>query len=185
MLTRYTHAYQTPVVVLNDDTPVMLGYFLDFVIDPETGICVALWVQTSQGMQMLSPKDIVRWEARHIVIADEECLVPPEDLPSVHRVSKKEVPIMNAKTYIEKPRMFLGRVVDYDFDTISPRLLSIVVHKGFWFWGDTRIIARNRITKMTQDGIFVRNPQGKVPSTEPDLPEKEPKPTEKVPGLGD
>mgnify|MGYP000126729800 CR=1 FL=1 len=157
------------------DTPV--GKAIDTVIDSESGKIEALWVSTNQGMRLLMVKDILSWKQIEIQVSDENDLVKAEELPKLQKILNKEVPILGASVYIESTHKRLGRVINFAFDTISPKILSLQVRSGWWVFGSNRTIPRTKITKMTEKAIFI-NDQGikitdksNIPKTETKAPE--------------
>ena len=94
-----------------------------------------------------------------------------------------EVPILKATVWVENQEKPLGRVYDFTFDTISPRILSLKVSTSrLGSWGPKAIIPAQRITTIDAKGIHitnnllkVKNKNGKIKETlkdlEPKLPE--------------
>ena len=104
-------------------------------------------------------------------------MVKAEELPKLQKILNKEVPILGASVYIESTHKRLGRVINFAFDTISPKILSLQVRSGWWVFGSNRTIPRTKITKMTEKAIFI-NDQGikitdksNIPKTETKAPE--------------
>lgn len=156
MLTSYDKAYKSLIYVKQGIAPeVPIGYLLDFVINPDTGIFEAIWVQTGKGVWLLALRNIMGWQEDEIYIESADDLVKVGDFPRLKKVLEKEVPILGNKVFMKKTKEYLGRVKDFAFDTISPRILTITVKKGFWIFGSSRIIHHQKISKITGDGIFI------------------------------
>lgn len=163
MLTSFLDARKTWVVVQHAEGSLPVGKLVDFVINPETGRFEALWIRTVNGLKLLVLDDVVRWKASEIVISDENDLTDPDEFPRLQKILEKEVPILESRVFLGKTKKkFLGRVQNFVFDTISPRILNLHITKGFWIFGSERIISRSRIEKITKEGIFVSETSGKV-----------------------
>ena len=135
-------------------TPV--GKFFDFVIDPETGKCEAIWVQSFAGMKVLFPEDISFWQGGIIKIHTENDLHDPDTQPRLKEIFDREVPIIKARVFQDKAN--LGRVLDFSFDTISPRILTLIVGNQWWPFGSKRIINHKHIVAITDKGIEIDEP---------------------------
>lgn len=151
MLTSFLESQKTLILAQNSDMP--LGILFDFVVNPDSGIFEAFWLKTPSGLQMISPSDVLQWRRDRILISDENDLTDSEHFPRIQEIIDREVPILKAKVFVGKK--YVGRVKDFSFDTISPRILTLIVRSGFWMWGREYIIPRSRITKITEKGIFV------------------------------
>lgn len=160
MLTSFNKAFKTSIYAKNnaDNTPV--AQLIDFVINPKTGIFEAVWVNTMGELKLISSKDIAMWSEEEILISDEQSILTVQELPKISKVLEKEIPIIGAKVFSGK--MYLGKVVDFAFDTISPRILSLTVRSGFWVFGNKQIFLRKHIQKITKKGIFVSLPTLKI-----------------------
>ncbi|MCK5460543.1 PRC-barrel domain-containing protein [Candidatus Gracilibacteria bacterium] len=170
MLTSYSESYKTWVFSKNaNDSSLPIARLLDFVINPETGIFEALWVQSAKGTNLLCPKDIISWNEESILIADENEILETKELPRLKKTLKKEVPLLNTKVFTIKTNTYLGIITDFAFDTISPRVLSITVKSGFWIFGSKKIIVRTRIKKITKTGIFVSENLVKIENKKKEL----------------
>lgn len=163
MLTSYSQAYKTWIFARNaEDESLPIARLMDFVIHPDTGIFEAIWVETQEGMKLISPKDILVWDERQIIISHEQELLEIKEFPSIDETLQKEVPILGAKVFLERSKAYVGKVADFSFDTISPRLLGLSVRSGFWTWGKKRIIPQARIQRITDQGIFISDNTIKV-----------------------
>ncbi|MCF7917798.1 hypothetical protein K9L27_02230 [Candidatus Gracilibacteria bacterium] len=111
-----------------------------------------------------------------MIINDENDLTDPEHFPKIQKVIEREIPIINAKVFINQ-KLLLGRVVDFSFDTLSPRILTLIVRSGFWIWGQDRIVPQSRIIKISSQGILISNNILKTPERE------EPKDTKIIPEI--
>ncbi len=160
MLTSFQTAYKTIVFTKNSEPRFPVARFIDFVINPDTGIFEAIWVESPEGLKIILPQDIVQWDENEILITDEQEILDSDSLPRLRKVLDKEIAILGAKVFAGKTP--LGEVIDFAFDTISPRLLSITVKSGFWIFGEKRVIRQDQILKITKEGIFVTEPKVKI-----------------------
>ncbi len=179
MLTSFLDSYKTWIFAKNSDDKMPVARLIDFVINPETGVFEAFWVEAPEGLKLISPKDILQWTEEKVLITDVQSLMDCSKLPRLQKILEKEIPILKAEVFCGKK--LLGKVVDFVFDTISPRILSLTVKSGFWFFGVERIIRHNRIKKITKKGIFVSNPDIKVTSSEKRLVKSK----KQIPDLGE
>jgi len=132
-----------------DDMPI--GKFIDFLIDPETGKCEAIWVQSTDGLKLLELQDIVQWSRDRIVITRESDLIEETGSPRIKKIMEREVAILFSKVF--EGENYIGKVQDFMFDSVSPRIVSLRIKK--FFWESERIIARGKILKITEKGIFI------------------------------
>lgn len=174
MITSFRETQKTLVFSKNENFPI--GMFIDFVINPDNGIFEAIWIKTDDGLRLLSPHDIWQWRNQKMIINDENDLTDPEHFPKIQKVIEREIPIINAKVFINQ-KLLLGRVVDFSFDTLSPRILTLIVRSGFWIWGQDRIVPQSRIIKISSQGILISNNILKTPERE------EPKDTKIIPEI--
>ena len=130
-----------------------LGRFYDFVINPNTGKCEAIWVQSLFGLRILFADDINRWQDDLIHVNSAEFLHKPESLPRLKKTFDCEVPIMHAR--VLQDSQVLGTVKNFWFDTISPRIVKILVKKNWFPWTASHIIGSNCIQSITKDGIII------------------------------
>ncbi len=156
MITNFKAAVKTWVFVKNGDS-LPVARTIDFVIDPNNGKLAAIWIVTTEGLKLLTIKDVLRWNTKKILIADNNELLKADDFPKLSTILNREAVIIGAKVFATKTKKFLGVVQNFSFDTISPRILSIIVQKGFWPFNSNRIIPRNKIVKISKKGIFVKN----------------------------
>ncbi len=164
MLTSYLNAYKTLIFSKRDSAKMPVARLMDFVINSKTGIFEAVWVEAMGGLKLISPKDIMNWDEEEIIISDESEILDPDSFPRLKNIQEKEVPILQAPVFVGKN--LIGKVIDFAFDTISPRILSLTVKSGFWIFGVKRIISHNQILKMTKKGITVSEPKIKVSDLE-------------------
>ncbi len=163
MLTSYFESYKTWIFAKNGPIKNMpIGRLLDFVINSENGIFEGLWVKTGKFTGILSPKDILEWNDEGIFILQENEISLPDKFPKIKKILEKEVPILGNYVFIEKTKKLIGKVSDFSFDTISPRILSLHVNSGFWIFGKQRIIGQKQIIKITGKGIFIKEPIIKI-----------------------
>lgn len=153
MLTNFRREKKSVIVIEEGENVTPIGKFFDFVIDPDTGKCEAIWVQSFVGMKILFPQDIQFWQEGIIKVNSEDDLRNPDEEPKLKAVFDREVPVIYAPVFEEKAN--LGQVINFAFDTISPRILSLIVQKGFWIFGTSRIINYKNIVAITEDGIQI------------------------------
>lgn len=132
-----------------------LGRFYDFVINPSTGKCEALWIQSLFGLRILFPDDITAWQDDLIHIASIELLHKPENLPRLEKIFTKEASVMYAPVW--QGGQMIGSVRDFWFDSISPRIVKILVKNGWWLFGKKRIIESHCIELINEKGVFISN----------------------------
>lgn len=144
----------------NDKFPI--GYVYDVVVNPRDGVFAALWIKTPGGLKIMALEDIKLWTENDVRITSFEALVDADDMPRLAKILDREIPIIGNRVWCEKK--VLGRVKNFAFDTISPRLLSLIVQSGWWLFGKKRIIPRTRIQKITKDGIYISNNLLKTPA---------------------
>ena len=155
MLTSFLQVRKKTLLFAKDQDPNMpVGRVIDFVIRPQDGAFEALWVQTMMGLRLLDRRDVVRWTSRGIIIETEDDCVQPEDLPRLKKVLNSEVRILQAPVWNKKAK--IGVVEDFIFDTLSPYLLKLVVGSRVLFWRRERLIPRAQISRITHEGIFVK-----------------------------
>ena len=142
MLTNYASTYKTWIFSKQNEKEVPVGRIIDFVINPSNGHFEALWAQTSHGLRLLSVKDIIRWDEQELMINSDKDLLEAEVFPRLKPVLEKEVAILGTKVFSET--RYIGRVKDFAFDTISPKILSLLVKNGWWFFGRKSIIPRKK-----------------------------------------
>ena len=154
MLTSFQESHKTIVKASHPTPDLMIGYLIDLVVNPETGIIVALWINGLEGKRLLLPEDVLHWNQEEISIQDVQDLSPAESLPKLDKIFKIECPILKTNVYTPAQKKPIGRVTNFIFDTLSPRILSIEVATGF-LGIHKIIIPKNRITKITEEGIFI------------------------------
>lgn len=152
MLTTFKQSYKTLVQTDNDSLPI--GLLIDMVVNPDKGNFEAFWIKSLEGQKLLLPKDIVAWDSQQITINDSNDLSAPEDLPRLEKIFAKECPILKAVVFDRSTQQTLGRVRDFTFDTISPRLLALEVGKNWLGWNRHRI-PQHRIIEITPQHIVV------------------------------
>ena len=158
MLSTYRKSYKNMVYSINSqDQKVPVGIFIDFLIDPDNGIMKALWIQTLDGKKCLDPQDLLHWRQNEILIKDSTDLYPPEINQKLLKIFNKECAILGAKVLSWPKKERIGRVTDFGFDTISPRLLSLHVRANFWQPWKKSIIPYARIHKISEAGIYVKH----------------------------
>ncbi len=171
MLTDFLSSQKTWVFSKRNGPQIPVGRLIDFVINPDTGVFEAFWVNTTDGLRILLPKDILRWQNRKILIESSGDFTDPKLLPRLKKIMDREVPILGARAFsvlttiqdlAQKnmgTRIFIGRVKNFSFDTLSPRIVTIIVESGFLWWKKQRIIPRTRILKIEPEGIYISENQ--------------------------
>jgi len=142
MLTDFFSSQKTWVFSKGSGPRIPVGKLVDFVINPDTGTFEAFWINTTRGLKLLSPKDILRWHRGKILIAESEDFSTPEQLPKLKKIMENEVSILGAKVFsvhtsiqdlAQKKagiKTYIGRVTNFSFDTLSPRIVTIIVQSG-------------------------------------------------------
>jgi len=154
MLTSFRSAQRTWVFTkTNKNIPA--GAVVDFVVNPDSGVFAAIWVKTANGLKLLAPQDIIHWDKNQITIQAENDLSNPENFLRIKKIIDKEVPILGTPVFVKNNK--IGKVFDFAFDTISPRILTLLVRSGWFLFGYERIIPQSRIIEITKKGIFVSN----------------------------
>jgi len=153
MLTDFLSAERTWVIAKTSEDDFPVGALVDFVINPDSGVFEALWIRTQDGLRLLPLDDLIQWTRDKIIIRDENDLMLPSNFPRIKKILEREVPIRNAKVFCDNN--FIGRVKNFGFDTLSPKILTLLVHSGFLFWSHERIIPRNKILRIDEKGIFI------------------------------
>jgi sporulation protein YlmC with PRC-barrel domain len=167
MLTDFFSSQKTLVFSKGSGPRTPVGKLVDFVINPDTGAFEAFWVDTARGLKLLSPKDILRWHRGKILIAEIGDFSDPKQLPRVQKIMENEIPIIGAKVFSVRTSIQdmaqkkmgtktpIGRVTNFSFDTLSPRIVTLIVQSGALWWIKRRIISRTRVLKIENDGILV------------------------------
>lgn len=167
MLTSYSESFKTWIFAKNtNDSTTPIARLLDFVINPDSGIFEAIWVQSTTGVKLISPHDILEWNKDEIFIGEPDEILETHQLPRLQKTIEKEIPIIKAKVFTHKTKTYLGTVSDFAFDTISPRILSLTVDSGFWIFKHSKIIVKSRIKEITKNGILVEENQIKIKEKE-------------------
>lgn len=136
-----------------------IGRLIDGVVDPDTGKIRAWWIESFEGLRVIMPEDIVSWNRDRIQIRSEQDLGMPEDLPKLKQVFQKEVPIVEARAFVD--RKYIGKVKSFSFNTNFSMILSFRV-KGKWWISSSRIISAKMVQKITKKGVFFSSPVVKV-----------------------
>ncbi len=166
MLTDYKRACKTWVYAEHEGQNMPIAQMIDFVINPETGAFEALWVRALGGNKLLFAKYILEWSESALIVKHEDDLVNPGEAAHIQTVLQKEVTILRSPVFDEKTKKNLGIVINFSFDTLSPRLLSIEIKTGIFPWAKRRIIPHNKITKITDHGIYISDNTAKIKVTD-------------------
>ena len=142
MLTDFFASQKTWVISKRSGPQVPVGKLVDFVINPDSGVFEAFWINTPRGLKLLAPKDILRWHRGKILIADEGDFSDPAGLPRIGKIMEREIPILGANVFsvrtsiqdLSQKKMGtktpIGRVRNFSFDTLSPRIVTIIDRKS-------------------------------------------------------
>lgn len=171
MLTTFRHSYKTLVQPQNSELPA--GWLIDIVVNPSNGLFEAFWVNTPQGKKLLLPKDIVFWDTEQITISDQNDLADPGSLPRLNKIFEQECALLKTPVWDEAHQKIIGRVTDFTFDTISPRLLALEVKGGLLGCRHSRI-PQHRIMRIQPDRIVVDSAALKTETTNQKFPQKLP-----------
>ncbi len=157
MLTTFNDECKKWVFMKNSTDPeIPVAQVLDFVINSKNGKFEAIWVKSLSGMKLISCPNVLHWNPFELLVTDESDLVLPDEFPKAEALEKKDVPILGTKVFVEnKKGDYLGKVYNFVFDTLSPQLLAIHVRTNVFPWASKRIIPREKIKKITKEGIFV------------------------------
>ncbi len=156
MITSFTSAIKNWVFAKNGNE-MPIARTVDFVVDPQNGKIAAIWIASTDGLKILAVNDILRWKDEEILITDNNELLKSEEFPKITTILGREVSIIGAKVFDSKTKQYLGKVRNFTFDTISPRILSIHIQKGIWPFCHRRIIPRTQIVKISKKGVFIKN----------------------------
>ena len=136
-----------------------IGRVQDLVVHPDTGEIPALWVRVAGEIKILSFTEIQRWSRDEIWIESLSDLISAEEFPRLERVLQNEVKIIGAAVFEKKETLeLLGKCQNFSFDTLSPKLLSLNVVSGAFFWKKLHVIHRRQILEIKESGIFVSSP---------------------------
>lgn len=150
MKKRWSEISGTPVVT--DEKMRPLGRVNAAFIHPENGTLIAFLVGFSH---VLTPIDIEKWCADHILISSDEVLVGTFDILRLSQFGLRRTFFMGKKVYSKNGKKY-GRVRDFTIDTKTSSLLDFEVSKGFFFikWGK-RIFSYSDISEITDNSVTV------------------------------
>jgi uncharacterized protein YrrD len=148
----YSEMIGMPVFDENSPTPVAL--VKDVLVDPETGKVVAFLVKNNH---IIVPLDVERLsKAMHIRDADQ--IVALEDVLRAKVVAGLQIPIIGSRVLTQRQKIFLGRVVDYEFSTSDMILSAIHAAKSILFFRyEEKLISRNSIVSIHKHSIIVKD----------------------------
>lgn len=129
-----------------------LAKVVDAVINPDNFKFEAYWVLTPDGMRLLLPESIVKFQKELIHVKDENVFLTPESAVRLKKVLNREISVLKAKVYCNK--VLIGTVSDFTFDTLSPRILQLTVQGGFLGFRKS-LIHVSRVYKTDKHGIHV------------------------------
>lgn len=129
-----------------------IGKIVDGVIHPDTFSFVAYWVSTPDGMRLLLQDDVLSWQHDIIRVRDEQCFLLPNEAVRLKPLLEREIPILKAKVFCNNQP--LGKVVDFTFDTLSPKILQLDVRGGVLGFKKS-LIHISQIYKTDAKGIHI------------------------------
>lgn len=140
--------------VFDDENNSSLGLIQDLIIDPETGKVLAFLLKNHH---IIVAADVQRLGSS-LVIADSGRIVPVDDVLRVHEVFKKRVCLIGSKVVGQQSKLQLGRVFDYEIDTVTMTLTAIHCSKIFFFFHlQDKIFSYRRILRISKDEITVKD----------------------------
>lgn len=127
----------------------------DVIIDPENGKVLAFIVK---NQHIIVPLDVEKLN-NGLFIHDRDRILHINEVLRVQEVySKRYAPIIGAKVITQRGKIYLGRVVDYEIDTLHMVLTTIHTAKVFFFFRfRERIISYRHIVKIGKDTITVKD----------------------------
>lgn len=151
-------------VVLDRDEPDPLGRVTDVVLHPANGGIEALWVKTPRGLRLLRPGDVHSWHENELRIESEADLATSDEVPVLDTIFDQEVPVIDARVWLgaAPSAQVIGRVRDFTFETSSPRLLSVVVRRGWGPWSREWVVPRQQIREINAIGVWVNDPESTI-----------------------
>ncbi|MEK9132983.1 MAG: PRC-barrel domain-containing protein, partial [Patescibacteria group bacterium] len=148
----YSEFIGMPVFSEYSSSPLAL--IKDAIIDPENGKLLALLVKNNH---IIVPMDIERSTTSAIFIADNDRILPVDDVLRVKMVLSRHISIPSAKVITEKNHEYLGRVTDFEIDTTHMVLANIHVAKQFLFLHfNERIIDFKHIVRIEKHSVIVK-----------------------------
>lgn len=129
-----------------------IGKIVDGVINPDTFIFEAYWVLTPDGMRLLLQDDVLSWQKDIIRVRDENVFLLPADAVRLKSLLNREIPILKAKVFCNS--QLIGKVVNFTFDTLSPRILQLDVRGGL-FGFKKSLIHISQVYKTDKKGIHI------------------------------
>lgn len=128
----------------------------DVIFDTDKGKIVGFFVMGGSN-RVIAPIDILEWNSA-IMINDQEDIIEPQEVHTIHNALKKDVSIFKKKVYT-KSGDYLGKVLDFGMNNKLYELTVIIVSKTFLnilFW-DKKIIAAKEIIEIKPDRIIVKD----------------------------
>ncbi len=160
MLTNFIKALGTSITARDGVIPDLpVGKVVDVIINSNNGHLEGLWVKASDGMKILLMSDILHWNEMEFLIQDESDLSSPEGLPKLTKILDNEVRVLGTTVVGKFTKKRYGKVSNFTFDTISPHILSLRIKSGWWIFGTSRHIPRSKISKFSEEAIYI-NDQG-------------------------
>lgn len=138
----------------------VFGIVRDIIVNPNNGLILALAV--APGQKVLPVQDIQKITRKAILVADQEALAEPGDIVRIAEVLRLQTPILRNKVFTVSGQ-FLGRVIDFEFQTKGMLLTKINVAKKFLFFKlESKIISQQQIITIKPTKIIVRD--AKIPA---------------------
>ena len=140
--------------VFTEHSPASIALVQDIILDPENGKLLAFVIK---GNHIIVPLDIERLNAG-LYIRDQDCIMEQTEVLRVSTVASRNIYLIGAHVITEKNKTYLGRVVDYEFDTRIMVLTKIYVEKLFVFFHfQEKIIPFHSIVKILPKHIIVKD----------------------------
>lgn len=162
MILSYKKACKTWIYSDEEGPEVPVAQWIDCVINPENGQFEAFWVRSLEGVKLLLPEDITEWTNDRIQTNSSQNFATPEELTRLKSTLEHEIGLLKKSVIVETSKKVLGKVSDFSFETIAPRLLSVEISTGLFGLGTSRIIPESQITKITPQGIFIKDENAKI-----------------------
>ncbi len=140
--------------VIEAQTRSRLGLVSDILIDPETGKLIGFIINNKY---IIVPMDIEHLN-KSLIVLEKDRIVPLAEVIRAQRIYKSYGSLIGSKVMTEKQKEYLGRLIDYSFDTSHLSLISIHTAKQYLFLHlNERIISAKDIIKIEKRVVTVRD----------------------------
>lgn len=147
----YSQLIGIPIIENSGD---VLGLVHDVLIDPENGKVLAFFLSRNR---IIVPMDIERINSG-LHIHDREHILELHEVLRVQAVHEKGITLIGSRVFAEKQSEPLGRVVDFDIDTVTMTLSHVHCAKLFFFFRfQERIIGSRNIVRIEKNRVTVRD----------------------------